>query len=74
MTSILQANNLVRKFGDLTAVDDVSFDIQEGEIFSLLGPNGDKQTTISLLYRRGLLLPSLLNVTSAADGLTLSVQ
>jgi ABC-2 type transport system ATP-binding protein len=74
MTSILQANNLVRKFGDLTAVDDVSFDIQEGEIFSLLRPNGDKQTTISLLYRRGLLLPSLLNVTSAADGLTLSVQ
>jgi ABC-2 type transport system ATP-binding protein len=57
MTAILQANNLVRKFGDLTAVDDVSFDIQEGEIFSLLGPNGDKQTTISLLYRRGLLLP-----------------
>jgi ABC-2 type transport system ATP-binding protein len=57
MTSILQANNLVRKFGDLTAVDDVSFDIQEGEIFSLLRPNGDKQTTISLLYRRGLLLP-----------------
>jgi len=74
MTSILQANNLVRKFGDLTAVDDVSFDIQEGEIFSLLRPNGDKQTTISLLYRRGLLLPSLLNDTSVADGLTLSVQ
>lgn len=50
MSSILQANNLVRKFGDLTAVDDVSFTIQEGEIFSLLGPNGaGKTTTISML-------------------------
>ena len=50
MSLILQANNLVRKFGDLTAVDDVSFTIQEGEIFSLLGPNGaGKTTTISML-------------------------
>jgi len=47
---MLQAHNLVRKFGDLTAVDDVSFEIQEGEIFSLLGPNGaGKTTTISML-------------------------
>ena len=50
MSAILQANNLVRKFGDLTAVDDVSFTIEEGEIFSLLGPNGaGKTTTISML-------------------------
>ena len=50
MSAILQANNLVRKFGDLTAVDDVSFAIEEGEIFSLLGPNGaGKTTTISML-------------------------
>ncbi len=50
MSVMLQANNLVRKFGDLTAVDDVSFTIQEGEIFSLLGPNGaGKTTTISML-------------------------
>ena len=50
MLSILRANNLVRKFGDLTAVDDVSFEIYEGEIFSLLGPNGaGKTTTISML-------------------------
>lgn len=50
MSLILQANNLVRKFGDITAVDDVSFTIQEGEIFSLLGPNGaGKTTTISML-------------------------
>lgn len=50
MPSILQASNLVRNFGDLKAVDDVSFEIQEGEIFSLLGPNGaGKTTTISML-------------------------
>lgn len=50
MSPILQAHNLVKKFGGLTAVDDVSFDIREGEIFSLLGPNGaGKTTTISIL-------------------------
>ena len=50
MPPILRANNLVKKFGDLTAVDDVTFEIYEGEIFSLLGPNGaGKTTTISML-------------------------
>jgi len=50
MSPILEVQNLVKKFGDLTAVDGVSFDIQEGEVFSLLGPNGaGKTTTISML-------------------------
>jgi ABC-2 type transport system ATP-binding protein len=50
MTPILEIQNLVKKFGDFTAVDGVSFDIQEGEVFSLLGPNGaGKTTTISML-------------------------
>ena len=50
MPPILQAQNLVKKFNDFTAVDDVSFTIQEGEVFSLLGPNGaGKTTTISML-------------------------
>ncbi|MEI2690037.1 MAG: ATP-binding cassette domain-containing protein [Anaerolineae bacterium] len=50
MPPILQAQNLVKKFNDFTAVDDVSFAIEEGEIFSLLGPNGaGKTTTISML-------------------------
>ncbi len=57
MASILQANNLTKNYGDLAAVDDVSFDIQDGEIFSLLGPNGaGKTTTISMLST--LLAPS----------------
>src|SRR5215208_4634660 len=50
MTAILQVQNLVKKYGDFTAVKGVSFDIREGEIFSLLGPNGaGKTTTISML-------------------------
>jgi ABC-2 type transport system ATP-binding protein len=46
MPPILEVQNLVKKFGDFTAVDGVSFDIQEGEVFSLLGPNGAGKTTI----------------------------
>ncbi len=50
MPPILEVQNLVKKFGDLTAVDGISFDIQAGEVFSLLGPNGaGKTTTISML-------------------------
>lgn len=41
---------LTKKFGDFTAVDNISFDIERGEIFGLLGPNGaGKSTTISIL-------------------------
>jgi ABC-2 type transport system ATP-binding protein len=50
MPAILEAQNLVKKFNGFTAVDDVSFAIEEGEVFSLLGPNGaGKTTTISML-------------------------
>jgi ABC-2 type transport system ATP-binding protein len=50
MPPILEAHNLVKKFNDFTAVDGVSFAIEEGEVFSLLGPNGaGKTTTISML-------------------------
>jgi ABC-2 type transport system ATP-binding protein len=50
MTTILEVKNLVKKYGDFTAVNGISFDVKEGEIFSLLGPNGaGKTTTISIL-------------------------
>jgi ABC-2 type transport system ATP-binding protein len=50
MSSILQVQNLAKNYGDFQAVKGISFDIEEGEIFSLLGPNGaGKTTTISML-------------------------
>ena len=50
MPAILKVQDLVKKYGDLTAVAGISFDVEEGEIFSLLGPNGaGKTTTISIL-------------------------
>jgi len=42
---VVEINNLVKKFGDLLALDNVSFSIKEGEIFGLLGPNGAGKTT-----------------------------
>lgn len=50
MAPIVEVKNLVKSFGDLKAVNDVSFTIEDGEIFSLLGPNGaGKSTTINVL-------------------------
>ena len=50
MSAILHVRDLVKKYGNFTAVKGISFDIKEGEIFSLLGPNGaGKTTTISIL-------------------------
>jgi len=48
--NIIEAKNLVKKFGDFTAVDNISFNVREGEIFAFLGPNGaGKTTTIKML-------------------------
>ena len=59
---MLQVTDLVRRFGDHTAVDRVSFQIQPGETYGLLGPNGaGKTTTISMIA--GLLTPDSGEVT-----------
>jgi ABC-2 type transport system ATP-binding protein len=50
MESIISVHNLVKRFGDFTAVNDISFDVKAGEIFAFLGPNGaGKSTTIKML-------------------------
>jgi ABC-2 type transport system ATP-binding protein len=50
MPPIVDVDQLVKKFGELTAVDGVSFTVGAGEIFGFLGPNGaGKSTTIKIL-------------------------
>jgi ABC-2 type transport system ATP-binding protein len=47
---LIRVQNLVKSFGDFKAVNDVSFEVQQGEIFAFLGPNGaGKTTTIKML-------------------------
>jgi ABC-2 type transport system ATP-binding protein len=63
---MIHVQNLVKKFGEFTAVDHVSFDVRPGEIFAFLGPNGaGKTTTIKMLTT--LLRPS--SGTLSIDGL-----
>ena len=57
--NIIQAEKLTKKFGDKTAVDHLSFNVAEGELFGFLGPNGaGKTTTIRMLT----------TLTSVSDG------
>lgn len=50
MDHIIDVNHLVKKFKDFTAVNDISFSVNQGEIFAFLGPNGaGKTTTIKML-------------------------
>lgn len=48
--TVLEVKNLTKKFGNFTAVDNISFSLQKGEVLGLLGPNGaGKTTTIQML-------------------------
>jgi ABC-2 type transport system ATP-binding protein len=57
MSTVIHTENLTRRFGNFLAVDHLSFEVQSGQIFGYLGPNGSgKTTTIRMLL--GLLHPS----------------
>lgn len=50
MNSIIEIKNLTKSFGDVTAVDDISFSVKQGELFAFLGVNGaGKSTTINIM-------------------------
>ncbi|HEX9117276.1 MAG TPA: ABC transporter ATP-binding protein, partial [Anaerolineae bacterium] len=62
--SLIETRNLVKRYGDKTAVGNISFDVRAGEIFGFLGPNGaGKTTTIKIIV--GLLRPTSGSVTVA---------
>ncbi len=49
--SVIEADKIVKRYGDLTAVDRISFQVRKGECFGFLGPNGaGKSTTMRMIY------------------------
>ena len=58
----IEINNLTKKFGDLTALDDVTVSLEKGQIVGLLGPNGSGKTTLIKILN-GLLRPESGSVT-----------
>ncbi len=78
MNSIVHVDSLHKVYGNTVAVDDISFDVQEGEIFGMVGPNGaGKTTTIECL--EGLRKPdrghiSVLGVDPQLEGHTLRLN
>jgi ABC-2 type transport system ATP-binding protein len=62
MTTVLQAQSLTKRYGEVIAVNDLSLEVYEGEVFGLLGPNGaGKTTSINMIC--GLLKPDRGQVT-----------
>ena len=54
---VLRAEGLVKRYGKRTVVNDVNFDVKQGEIVGLLGPNGAGKTT-SFYMTTGLIVPN----------------
>lgn len=50
--NLFEAKNLVKQFGGLTAVSNLNFDVQKGEIYGIIGPNGSGKTTVFNLISR----------------------
>ena len=56
----IEVDHIVKRYGDFTAVDNVSFAVKEGEIFGLLGPNGAGKSTLIRM------MTTLIPITSGA--------
>jgi len=69
MAPLLEVEHLSKNFGELMAVDDVSFQIQQGDIVGLVGPNGAGKTTASRLIM-GILKPSSGKVKFKGEDIT----
>lgn len=66
MTRLIEITGLKKQFGGLTAVDDVSFSVAEGEVVALLGPNGSGKTTV-LNMISGALSPTAGTIALAGE-------
>lgn len=65
MAAIIDVKNLTKKYGDFTAVDGISFSVEQGEVFGILGPNGaGKTTTLEMVEG----LKGITSGTVALDG------
>lgn len=60
--SLLKVDHVTVRFGGLTAVDDLSFDVREGDLLGLIGPNGAGKTTVMRVII-GVLQPTEGNVS-----------
>ncbi|SNR66632.1 ABC transporter ATP-binding protein [Puniceibacterium sediminis] len=69
MSALLEIQNITKRFGGLTAVDDLSFDVAEGEVLALLGPNGSGKTTMMNIIS-GALKPTEGRITLAGEQIT----
>lgn len=66
---VVEARGLVKRYGDLVAVDQVDFDVRAGEVFGLLGPNGaGKSTTMRMVHRVTALTDGSLRVLGLQAG------
>ena len=65
--TVLEASGVTMRFGGLTAVDDVSMKVHEGEIVGLIGPNGAGKTTFFNCLT-GMYIPTEGTVTLNGDG------
>ncbi len=67
--TLLQIAHLTKRFGGLTAIDDVSFEVKKGEIFSIIGPNGAGKSTLFNCIN-GLYRPTSGDITLKNENIT----